>query len=514
MRAQTRCRIFVCWLAAGLASVALAQGRAPQPLTAVAGFTCEGCDERDLWTASAIEETLAWRLRRTPTVLVAPTVRVRQACEELRESPADALDWRRAVAALGVRRTLTGVCSGTPDALSCALTLTSDGKPVTATVGPGRLFEVIDQATRWALPQLGVERLDAETERLLFARPSESPSTLEYYVRSIAAGREQKLRDAYFYVQQATDYDALYLPAQLLLAQLEMRGGAQERASAAARLRYLREIARKHGDKLAVAEIEAADGTLALLNGTYEGALQRFTTTLELMTALSDTYGRLMAITSLCDANLALAAPKPGADADASGSVERLAEAGRCMAQAIEIMRDLGDRVAEAPACNRLALIKERLKDDDAAMALHQRTLELATELNSRRAAATAWMCIGQLRQRRDQPKEAVAAFEKCVELADNEAKPAARYALAEAYRKAGQLAEALPVFQAALKEMEQTPDLSSQLQCLRSIADTQKALGQRDAALATLAQAIDVAHALEAPVEADLKKLREEWKK
>jgi tetratricopeptide (TPR) repeat protein len=251
---------------------------------------------------------------------------------------------------------------------------------------------------------------------------------------------------------------------------------------------------------------------LALLNGTYEGAELRFKTTLEQMTGLGDAYGRLQALTSLCDANLAMAGQAAASSEETHR--ERMRAAAGWLEQAVDLTRSLGDRVGETPLCNRLALIYERLESHDQALATHERTLELAQQLGSRRAAATAWMCIGQWRQRREQPQEAITAFRQCVELADESAKAAALYALAEAQRGAGQLAEALVSFQAAYQLIEQTTDLASQLQCLRAIAEAQRALGQRDAALKTLGHAIDVAHALEAPVENDLKKLLEEWRK
>jgi len=142
------------------AGTAMDSGRTLTPLVVVGFRADEKLDARDAWIPTAVEETLAWRLRRVPGLIVVPTVRTHQARQELVEKEGDPLaEWSRVVRLLGAKLWLQGTCAGTPDALILNLELNpvgrADAEPTAAQLGPRRLFEVVDEATRWALSRLG-----------------------------------------------------------------------------------------------------------------------------------------------------------------------------------------------------------------------------------------------------------------------------------------------------------------------------------------------------------------------
>lgn len=505
-----------------MAATGLAQSKPAEPALVVAGFTlAEGVDERDRWLAAAVEETLAWRLRRVGALVVVPTVRVHQAALELRDDESGpAPELTRVIGLLGAKRQLTGVCAGEPGALRLELTLLDESgggapKESRSSLPTGRLFDVLDEATRWSLGALGVAHIDAAIEKLIFGPPCATPGALEYYVKAVSAGRAGQMRDALFYVQQATDYDPLFRSAQSMLAQLELRGPPQMRAAAAARIRSLREIARDARDPWLEDEINLTHGTLELFTGAFEAARVHLELALNSASERGDRYGRIAALTLLGDLHVAWSAEaRKGLDEAQRAAQERekLKLAAEWQQKLLELLREIGDEVSLAPTANKLAMLLDKLEEPQKALQLHEFTLASAEKTGSKRGQATAWMFIGQARRRVGQLDGAIDAFQRCLALAEAGSRPAVLTAYAETLQESGRSAEALTQFEGAYEALTSGDDLAAQYRALRRIADVRRQLGQKAAAIEALRLALDIAHVLELPDKSDLQVALERW--
>jgi tetratricopeptide (TPR) repeat protein len=506
--------------------VSAERGRAQhrdRPLIVIAGFTSpETGDPRDAWIATALEELLAWRLRRVPELITVPTVRVQQARRELNDEQEAPPDWPRVAAMLGATTLLTGSAEGSAEATTLHLRLGPPASPDRGSqmkIGPAALPAPLDEATRWVLAQLDAAPLPAEIAQRVLVQPSASLSALEYYARAVSAARSERPRDALYYAHEAIGYDVRFRPALLLLAQLESRVSREGRLNAIRRLRVVNELARLADDPLDRAETEMLLGLLTNLTASAEAAFTRFETALALACDQGDPYGRIAASSALGDLYMSLAPPREAEwtpqqiDAFAKRNLRRAAE---WHSLVLEDLEKLGDAVALAPATSRLALIYERLGEEQAALHLHQRTLAAAIRTGSRRTQATAWMFLGQWHRRQEQWPQAIEATKRCLELAAPASRPAARMALAEIYGAMSppDPAGALREYEQALEEYRAGADLNTRLLCLRQIARLRRELGQRERALAALREALDLARALEAPEQEQLREQLAGWER
>ncbi|MFO0837926.1 MAG: tetratricopeptide repeat protein [Phycisphaerae bacterium] len=505
------------------APTAPASQSSPGNLTpiAVLGFTCGAdVDSRDQWLPTAIEESLIWRLRRAPGVVVIPGLRAAQAWREIREKDDDPPDWERVSRLLGARNRVLGEIGGAPAALTLTIRLESldsaAGEPSPPTqFGPGPFFDVLDIATRWLFKRLGVAALLPEREALIFARPAQTLSAVEFYAKGVSAMRSENGRDALHYADRAVEYDPRYRPALLLLAQLSSRGDRSQRVAAAVRLRALGEWARAAADAWDQADGEAAQGVLLWPASVDEAAIVRFQNALAIYYENDDIFGQLGAMNALCDVHLLRNPDDSDLPSAAREEFERqnLSNAAAWAEISLDLLARVGDVVSEAPTANKLALILERLGRPQAALQVHQRTLAAAQRSKSRRGEATAWMFLGQCQRKLKNWPEALAATQRCLAIADEDSKPAVRIALGDVQEAMGAPADALGQYELAFEQLKAGDDLASQLICLRQMANLRKQLGRLDDAIRTLQEALDVAHALQSPTRAAIEKQLGAWK-
>ncbi|MFQ5807241.1 MAG: hypothetical protein ACE5I3_12400 [Phycisphaerae bacterium] len=491
------------------------------PLVVVGFHADEKKDSRDAWIPTAVEETLAWRLRRVPGLTVTPTTRAHQARRELAENGGDSpAEWSRVARLLGAERWLKGRCAGTPDALALSLELIRVGCPdaeaARIRLGPGRLFGVIDEATRWTLSRLGITRIGKKAEELVFAPPSASPSALEYYAKGLSAARRDDLRDGAYYVEQAIEYDPGFCPALMLMTKIELRSSGATRARAGGRLRRIKQLAADRGDALTEAEFERIQGLLLLMRRSFDAARQRFESALATAFERDDLYGQIAAMNSLCDLWLNYEPSTRGelsADALRRLNEQNLRRAAEWQALVLDMLRELGDVIAEVPAANKLALIYERLDESLLALEAHKQTVAAARETGSRRSEATGWLFLGQWYQRRERWREALEATSRCLALATDEAKPRVRIALAEVYRGMSLPREALGQYELAYEALASGDDLLNQFRCLRAAADLRMELGDRGGAIKGLAEALDIAQVLGLAEAATVRERLAQWR-
>jgi len=493
---------------AGAQTAVETQPGAPHPWTAlvVVGFEAHPqLDARDAWIPLAIEETLAWRLRRVPGMTVMPTYRAHQARRELLETDTDPpVPWTRVLRALGARRWLRGSCAGAPTALVLDLELVSLEEPDTALarvrLGPGRLFEMLDEATRWSLSQQRVARLSQADEALVFSVPASSPTVLEYYVKALAAARRDELRDAEYYAVRAADHDPGCLPALLLSAKVGLRAAPGARARAALHLRRGHDLAAARHDAFTLVEVEIAQGLLLQLERSFEAAQQRLDAALATAFALDDPYGQLDAISALCDLWLNYEPPArvelPPQALERLGA-QKLRRAAEWLELALALQEQLDDRLAEIPTASKLAMVYDRLGSSEDALRMHQRALAAAERTGSLRNQVTGWLMLGQWYARQQRWQEALASTSRCLALAPENARPTVRLTLADIYRGLALPREALAQYEAACDALATGQDLLTLYRCLRACVELHMELGEREPAIRRLTEALDVARAL-----------------
>jgi tetratricopeptide (TPR) repeat protein len=515
-------------LAAGFATLAVADASAndtitlrddPRPVIAVIGFTTPGDgDPRDAWLATAFQEFLARRLRRTPGVVAIPTLRLVQSRNELTGPQQAPPEWRDVLPRVGARYWLTGKCDGPAHAVTLETTLhdlRGEHPPQTVTLPADRYFATLDAATRWAHDTLKIPALDEKRQALVFAQPSKSPSAVEYYARALDALRDDDRQQALRYAAHALSSDRRLRPALQLLAGLEAGLAAPGYGSATRRLRVLSDLSRLAHDPYDRAHAELAQGVLLQLDGAFDAACTRMESALAIAYANDDVYGQLAAISSLADLYLLRPAamdesiPEAARIQFARQSVEHAAEWERLLLDALTAR---GDLVSSLPAANKLALLYERLEQPDDALRAHQQTLDLARQLDSRHHQAAAWLYLGRWYRSQDDQQQAVDALNRCLALSNEQARPMVRLLLSNVYADMAQPTEALSQLELAYDEVRNTDDLTTQFTCLRELADARMNAGQRQRAITALRAAIDIAHVLQLQSEADLRVQLDEW--
>ncbi len=496
-----------------------------RPRVAVIDITPgDGVDARDTWIGTAVQDVLTWRLRRVPKVVAIPSVRFYQARQELSDDPKNPPAWPRVAELLGATQRLSGHFTGLTTGVTLDLELTPVGdgakageaKAAKMKIGPAPLFDALDEATRWLLARLDAGEIDDALKARIFGPPCKSTSTLEYATKASLALIDENTRDAVYYGEMAIQYDPLYRPAQLLLAQIDVRRSASTRSQAAIRLRQVAMIADQTGDRLDRIEAELLQAIVLQLVRSDEPAQQRFQNALDWADEIHDPYSRIAALSAMADLFLTRI-PINAADLTEEQRTEaRKADSKRATSWQQAVLRDLAaihDQVAEAPAANKLALIYEQLGDSKAALEMHQRTLDASQRVGSRRTQATAWMFIGQWYRRNDNLDQARTAFEKCFELATESAKPTVRIALADIEQAAGHTDKALDHLQKAYDAIKDGDDLVNQLRCLRSMAEIYHGAGRGKEAQSTLQNALDIATALELPEKDTISKQLADWR-
>lgn len=570
MRMQATLETQVPLLAAAallLATGALAGDRSDvgdeRPRVAVVGFAGAALDPRDAWLPTAVEELLTMQLRRERDLIVWPTERLHQALQELRSEPhvgpsrdesairalpdAAAADWNVLLPLIGVTHRISGTVSGTPDAVLLELSIdwptapgesVAEGKgrnrakprrPVTAQFGLGRLFETTDPASRWATQRLlesaGATAASAPVSAAL--PPAASPSAVEFYAKALLADRAGRPRDALDALMSALEYDPRHRASILLLARLEPPVAPDRLERKIARLRALGEAAARDGDPHARAEVELIIGRLLAVAGESNAAVAHFHAALALADEMNDPFVRFAALLSLGDLLLSARPPRePPLDADTRNRLEQqhLRRAAALLEEALRTLEGLSDRVTAIPVRNKLALVYERSRRDEDARAMLEQSLALSREAGARGNQVTACMFLGQWHARRQHWDQALALLRECESLADDRVRPAVWIALAELHRgmpprEGGyggadpNAAEAVRYYQMALAALRSGRDLEKQLLCARQIAALQRAAGERDAARTALQEAIDIAHALELPLETELRDLLTKWR-
>jgi len=487
----------------------------------VVGFeAARGTDPRDTWIPTAIEEMLVWRLRRVPGLLVVPTVHLYEARRELTETDAPPPAWDRVLLRVGARMQVSGTVAGVPPKLTLTLLvrrLDKRGRIASkreVPVGPGHLFEILDEATHAALRGLGAGETSDDLKPLVFAQPAATPTALEYYARAVQSARRGNARDALYYLRRSLDCDTMQPYAQLMLADIQARVPGAAARAARVKLRALRQLAQTNGDTRLVLETDLALGTADVAQGSLDSAMRRFEQAVRRSRDLGMPYLEVSALVALADLHVSrssagqASAQTPATQADARSlrvAAERLQEA-------LAVTDRLHDAVAEVAIANRLALLYEQLGQDEPALTMHRRTLDAARRCGTRQGQATAWMFLGQWYRTHERPDEAVQAMRECLRLAPERSQPKVHIALGDALREKGEASAALREYEQAYEALRDSDALRDRFLCLQNLAEVRMQLGRRDEAIRTLREAIDLAQRLRLPAEQRLRQRLDQW--
>ncbi len=498
---------------------ALGKMSEPRAAVAVLGFrSVPGTDARDTWIPVGVMETLGWRLERVPNLVATPTVRLLQAREELSTGKGDKPqppDWRKIATVVGARRILTGTCDGYASKLTLELELINveDGQSIAKTkIGPAPLFDVLDQATRWTLEQLGVTGLSSEVERLILSPPARSPSAIEYYAKAVQAAAARQGSAMLFNLGESIGFDAGFRPALLMQAQVDARRGPNGRAAAITKLRAAQRIVQIEQDHRDDLEIELMLGRLVLSSGSLDAALERARSALNSSIARNDPYGVTSALSLMVDVTLT---PTDEASAnDATAERERAARALEYQNLLVELTERMGDEIALSAAVYKQALLLDQLGEADKAIAGHQRTIEIAQRAGANRIEATGWLLLGEKYQRSGRLDDSLKALNRCLELAGDKAEPKLRMTIGEVLSQQQSYDAALREFEAAYSALSVSENIDAQLTCLTRIAQTLKAKGDRQGALDRMQEAVDLAAAMRSPKATELEKALQAWRR
>lgn len=505
---RQRPRPAVLWLTAALGLSMMLAGRARAfgdlPRVAVVGFQpAADCDPRDRWIATALEQILAWRLQRSGLCELVPPGRVHAARRDL--SADQPPPWPQVLRALGVRHQLTGTCSGPPEAARVQLrwlTLGSSQPAASVRLGPGPLFDLLNQATRWALGRLSAQRLDRRQLDRLLTRPCRNIGSLESFARAVLASRAGDLKATAARLDEATQFEDVFLPAQLMLTQIQSQVPGVPRDRAITNLRLLRRVASQQNDQTTVAIVLLTQGTLYHLRGVDKPAETLLLQAIEKARAVRGVYIELVALEALAD----LRSDRARRADDTGKHTAALQAALEAEQQALTLARRMGDTLAELTARRRLAELLHQLGQTERELAERQRVVELARSLGAARQIAIAQYELGRFYLRSGHPANALQAFEACLKHVPDNLKPQVQSQLAEAYASARRYPEAIAMLRKVADHLEQTGALRDQLACLLRLSELQQQAGQTDAVRKTLAEAVDLAHALGDPRETALR--------
>ena len=506
-------------LAAAAASLALTviASADSRPHVAVADFRmAEGTNTRDLWMSVAIQETIAWRLRRIGTLVTLPTARLMQAQRDIRSDESGSPSLADIVRMLGARHIVSAVCTAGVSTVSLDLSLSLAGTavPRTTSLSADQIFDLLDQATRWILEQLGPPTLDEPTQRLIFAAPARSPTALEYYAKAIQAARSENMRDVAFYVREAADSDPTFREIANLRARLALTAGRAGRADAARAARYLDQLARRAGDPLDRINAELNQGVLAVVTRQVDLAMDRFESALALAHRQSDLYMQVAAVGHICDLLLAVNLPRSVTEPEHRESLKReqYRRAADWQSIHLSLVTELRDLLATGPSAGKLAMIHEQLENWDEALSMHKRAIEASRQTGLSTPQAGAWMLLGRLHIRREKWADALDAVSRCLSFARPGAEPAVRVTLGGIYEAMDLPTEALGQYQLAYEHIRDGDDLRDQFTCLSKMAPLHKRAGRMTDALAALQEAIDIAHVLKLPKETELREMLKQW--
>ncbi|MEV6067338.1 hypothetical protein AB0L82_12360 [Nocardia sp. NPDC052001] len=171
----------------------------------------------------------------------------------------------------------------------------------------------------------------------------------------------------------------------------------------------------------------------------------------------------------------------------------RHGEALEAGARALAAYRASGPPLMRALVASRIAEVHAGRGDYDAGLVLVEEALAEASPEIPAGARAHLHRLRGQLLRQVDRDAEAVGELLAALTLSDEpDEAPATKWALAEAYRKTGQLIDAADAAEEAIAGLEERGDLHAATRCRFLLADLHRALREPEAALAIYDEIIE----------------------
>lgn len=524
-RIQQRRGYVLLFALAGYAAVALALGDdsgndsppvrgADRPRVAIIGFeSAPQTDERDQWVATAAECALERSLNRGGAVVVIPTDRLYQARLEVTESIDPPPPWRNIAVMCGAQRVVSSVVAVTPQSYGLTLSVASvdgENQAIEKRVEARTFFEMLEGANT-ELAAIFKSHGGSTTNPTAASSPARTPSALEYHARALLAYRAGNISDAAYYARQAIEYDALFRPAGLLLADIELRGAPDARSTGRMRLNRIADLARAADDPIDQIDAGLRQALICRTTGALDAASIRIESSLGIAYDVADPIRQQIAFGYFADLHIANSQIPGAAENDklAEGELRRAAE---WQTLAVNATRCLNDKIGRIPLLHRLAMLYDRLGDYDEAVRLLEECAAIGRDLKLPHSEATTLLLISQVQQHQKHWVDAERVARQALPLVSKDDSAAVHIAIAVSCRELARKDEALREFESALESLQRTDDLSDQLLCLREIAVLRNELGAKAGAVKALHDAIDLAHAMNSPIEAKLKAMLIEW--
>ncbi|MBL8877867.1 MAG: hypothetical protein JNG88_02005 [Phycisphaerales bacterium] len=525
MTKRMKSRLALLWMSLGAGAALFADSPrhgasavygSERPRIAVVGFSpAPETDARDVWIATAAESALERGLQRAGPWVVVPTERLVLGHRELGESSKSAVEWKSVADLCGAECLLIGTATQRAGAFVIELNLLDLKRPELAPTGrvieAPSLFGALE-AAYGAAGELLRDRVAESIALSPFQTPARSPSALEYHARALSAFRAADYANCAYYARQAIEYDALFRPAGRLLAEVELRGAPDARATGRLRLTRIGELAKAAGDTFDTIEIQLRQALICRTAGAFDAAQIRIETALGTAYDAADPIWQATAFGHMADLHLAQAPASGDGGANAARVAQQFRRAAAWQQLALEASLETNDRLGRVPLFHRLAMLHDRLGAYDDANRLLSECAELTRRLGLTRSEATTLLLTAQVFQHEKRWADAESAGRRCLPLVSGADAAAARVAIAMACREQGKRDDALREFEAAYEALRIAENLGDQLLCLREIAVLRRDVGNPAGAAQALREAIDLAHAMKLPIEATLKTQLDEW--
>lgn len=178
--------------------------------------------------------------------------------------------------------------------------------------------------------------------------------------------------------------------------------------------------------------------------------------------------------------------------------------------RAVPVLREVGDRAMEATALNNVGQVHFERGEMSSALEHYKRALPIAREVGYQLMESTILNNIGQAYSTLGAREQALHHYKQALAIAQNTGQRSGEATvlnnIGAEYWRAGELRVALKYYEQALPILRDVGDRFSQTVTLQNMARVQEANGDRPAAKALLAKAVEIAEAIESPVLASLR--------
>jgi len=487
------------WLAlavSALLSPAAAESEesARRPRFFVPDFSSSDGKDESGWVAIAVSEGLRARLRRSGATGAVSGTRTAGVLQRLvgkgTPKPEEIVRTSRLLGADWALMGAASVTDGGAFVLKVRVRhVKQSERNHTGSAQASSLRALLEKTTNTVLALTGVELNEAQQKRVS-AIPGGSDTALEYYAKAVRAVRASKPNDALFYVAQSRRHEAGFRPTLRLLGQINVAAGNQREVLLV--FESLLRRARLADDPVdvifALTQIAIAHQRLgrADIAEKYYQAAQKEARKIGLRDFEAVLHGAIAT----------LRVDQRKAD-----------EAVSLLRDRLQLLEQLGDRLALGPACMTLGLVYAAKKDMQQAVAHLNRSVKYAEEVDIPADKAAALFQIGELRKEAGELDEALKAYQASIASSKEPEAGSAYRQIADVYDRQDNPAKALEMLRKAESILSGRRAYAQQADCLARIARIHAKRNDHAEAADIMAEAVEILSDLGHPELAAYKK-------